>query len=218
MLQELSIGNLDYMKIVDMEWFDLENILISCQKQSNPNTIGDVNDGIIGLFNPQTAEPKHIFLLTQSRSSTCSKKPAYRGCDQFLRMKPGYLAINNSNNKIFCCCIDTYYTKVDVIGVWDTTTGQQIDFIGSTPNSELGNTFKLQWLPSNNCLIAAIHSPQSNIISIFDPRTKETHSGQWEHNPYMMKHEEALVDAMGIEEMQCVCVMDMRLVLLVWWI
>ncbi|XP_038885891.1 BTB/POZ domain-containing protein At4g30940-like [Benincasa hispida] len=203
MLQELSIGNLDYMKIVDMEWYDSENILISGQKHSNPNTFGDGGGGI-GLFNPQTAELKHRFKLTR----TSSPYRFHGGDNQFSITKPGNLAINKSNNKIFCCCKDDSYTKVDGIGVWDTTTGQQIDFLEAERNSELGDTFKLQWLPSNNCLVAVIGSPRSNGIRIFDPRATETNSNHWEHHPYQVIHQGTLVDAMGIEEMNCVCVMD----------
>lgn len=201
MLQELSFGNLDYMKIVDMEWYDSENLLISGQKDSSPNTFG--GGGGIGLFNPQTAELKQRLKLTRTSS------PSYRshgGDDQFSSMKPGNLAINNSNNKLFCCCKDDFNTKVDGIGVWDTTTGQQIGFLEDGHINELGNTFKLQWLPSNNCLVGAIHSSQSNRISIFDPRMREMELGHWEHSPYKLKHQGRLVDAIGIEEMKCVCV------------
>ncbi|XP_022946388.1 BTB/POZ domain-containing protein At4g30940-like [Cucurbita moschata] len=204
MLQELSIANLDYMKIVDMEWYDSTSILISGRKHSNPNTGGDGGGGI-GLFNPQTAKLQHKFKLTQTSSSSSR---SHGGDNQFSRTTPGNLAINNSNDKIFCCCKHDSYTKVGGIGVWDTTTGQQIDFLEGGYNSGLHNTFKLQWLPSNKCLVAAIRSPQSNRISIFDPRMKEMHSGHWEHNPYKLKHRGALVDAMGIEEMNCVCVID----------
>ncbi|XP_022153145.1 BTB/POZ domain-containing protein At4g30940-like [Momordica charantia] len=195
-LQQLPTANLDYMKIVGMEWCDSQNILISGCNNSYQNTGG----GGIGLFNPRTAQLKYKFKFTSHEGGDDN--------DQFSCVTPGNLAVDSSNKMMYCCCKDESYGKqMSGIGAWDITTGQKIGF-----SCDLGvDAFKLQWLPIRNCLMVAIscsHQCNNNFISIMDPRVKDVHLGCWERGrSYHLKHEGKLVDAVGIEERNCVCVM-----------
>ncbi|KAK3019731.1 hypothetical protein RJ639_004465 [Escallonia herrerae] len=152
MLDEHPAINLDYQRVNDAGWIDSDSIVISaCERVGR-------GDGGMGLFSASTGELRYKFNVTHD--------------DQVKSYTAGALSFS-SDDKIFSSCKGR--SNEYGIGVWDQTTGKQIDFFYEPPAWSLGDADKLQWLHGTNCLLVATLFPRKDncYISLLDFREKK---------------------------------------------
>ncbi|KAI3950723.1 hypothetical protein MKW92_005247 [Papaver armeniacum] len=149
MLEEYPTINLNYQKVNDICWIDLENIVLSACERSGRQDSG------IGLFSSSRGDLKHQFQLNHE--------------NQVKSFTAGALCCN-SDGKLFAACSGT---GVNGIGVWDQVTGKQTDFFDKTVDEPLRDANRIQCLDGNNCLmIFNLTEKTKKYISLLDLRDK----------------------------------------------
>ncbi|KAI3857895.1 hypothetical protein MKW92_002338 [Papaver armeniacum] len=183
MLEEYPTINLNYQKVNDICWIDLENIVISACERSGRQDSG------IGLFSSSRGDLKHSFQLSHE--------------NQVKSFTAGALCCN-SDGKVFAACSGT---GVNVIGVWDQVTGKQTDLIDKTKNEPLCYANRIQCLDGNNCLLIFNLSRAGNgqkYISLLDLRDKST----VRHVTSVRGYAPLVLDGIALEGSNSICVVD----------
>ncbi|RZC82447.1 hypothetical protein C5167_045227 [Papaver somniferum] len=126
MLEEYPTINLNYEKVNDICWIDLEIVVLSACKRSGREDSG------IGLFSSSRGDLKHTFQLNHE--------------NQVKSFTAGALCCN-SDGKVFAACSGT---GVNGIGVWDQVTGKQTGFFDRTVYEPLCDANRIQCLDGNN--------------------------------------------------------------------
>ncbi|KAI3897930.1 hypothetical protein MKW92_009601 [Papaver armeniacum] len=179
MLEEHPSLNLEYQSINDVEWIDIENVVISS------------SSGGMGLFSSSTGELRHRYKLDYET-------------DQVKSFAAGALCFD-SDCKIFASCSGTSNKG---IGVWDQVTGKQIDIFDSSDGFAFSDAEKIQWLNGRNCLFVSKLFPgikNTNYICVLDFRSKsKVWSGFSRYSRDKKGQEYNAVDAIPIDEEICV--------------
>ncbi|KAI3851959.1 hypothetical protein MKW98_019958 [Papaver atlanticum] len=150
MLEEHPTINLNYQKVNDICWIDLESVVLSACKRYGREGSG------IGLFSSSRGDLKHSFQLNHK--------------NQVKSFTAGALCCN-SDGKVFAACSGT---GVNGIGVWDQVTGKQTDFFDKTVYEPLCDANRIQCLDGNNCFMIfnLTKKTDKKYISLLDLRDK----------------------------------------------
>ncbi|KAL2227925.1 BTB/POZ domain-containing protein At2g24240-like [Sesamum indicum] len=186
MLEEHHPISLDYQRVNDAVWVNLENIVISaCERLGR-------DEGGIGLFSSLTGELRYKFRVSHE-----NQVKSYTG---------GALSFN-SDYKLFSSCKGR--SNEYGIGVWDQVTGKQVDFFYEPAGWSLGEADKLQWLHGTNCLLVATLFPRKDncYISLLDFRDKSM-VWLWSDIGAPLTDERRVRDAIAMEETHSVCVVN----------
>jgi hypothetical protein len=149
-MEELHPLNLDYYLVNDVGFLDTQRLVVcTCTSVDKPG------HGGMASFNTRTGKLQHRFQV-------CSQG------GQHKNFTAGALA-SSRDGHVYASCrgLSAEYG----VGIWDQTTGHQVDFVYDWP---LGDAGKLQWLPESNLLLAATLYPRSDHahINLMDFREK----------------------------------------------
>ncbi|KAH9331631.1 hypothetical protein KI387_003739 [Taxus chinensis] len=185
-MDELPPLSLDFNVVNDAGFLNPQRLVIStCASADKPGRGG------MACFNTATGKMRHKFEL----------------CDEGRHRNFTAGALCGGEGHVYASCrgrSDEYG-----LGVWDQTTGQQVDFLCEA-NSDwgLGDAGKLQWLAATKLLAVSTLYPRSERghVSLVDFRSRNV-VWSWTE-PQGVLDEMVVLDAVALEECNTICVVN----------
>ncbi|KAJ3679545.1 hypothetical protein LUZ60_017556 [Juncus effusus] len=187
MLEERRPISLDYQQVNDVGYIDSDSIVLTARERLGKG------DGGMGVFSAATGDLLHRFRVEHS--------------SQQKSFTAGALSLSD-DRRIFASCkgrLNEYG-----IGVWDRNTGEQVDFFYEPPGCSLGDADKLQWLPSNNCLMVATLFPRTDncFIGLLDFRSKTIPWSWSDAGMALTLEDKRVLHAIAMEDGHSICVIN----------
>lgn len=188
MLEEHRPISLDYQQVNDVGYLDAQCIVVTARERLGKG------DGGMGVFCSSTGELRHRFRVAHDH--------------QVKSFTAGALSFSDSDHKIFASCKGR--CNEYGIGVWDQSTGRQVDFFYEPPGCLLGDADKLQWLDGSNCLMVATLFPRTDncFIGLLDFREKSVVWSWSDAGITASLDEKRVLHAIAMEDGRSICVVN----------